>query len=154
MCVCLGVSRGASNIDTLTESRAILPGILRNQETIRVHLRYSTWHRRRSFLRVKERTGIQIYMSSHNSELHFFLPPLFESASLPQSPPQLLSTIPISLEILEIVKKFSCIRSILRQNTVDWTDEYYFSRVHLFRERLSQYMFFPTAANSMENLAK
>lgn len=131
--VCLGLPRCASNIGTLAESRAISPGILRTQETIRVHLRHLTRHSRHHLSSVaKTRPGSSFSRVVQNAKPD--LPSFFENASLPNSPPWLLSTIPVILDIPGVATKRSCAPSILRQISLDWTEKHHSSRVHVFTD--------------------
>lgn len=82
----LGLPQNASAIDTLAEYQAISAGILRTQETLRVHVSSLAQHRRLQLSSVGKRQPVSSLLRDLTT-VNTYLPLLFEEAFFQRHPP-------------------------------------------------------------------
>lgn len=131
--VCLGLPKCTSNIGTLVEARAISPGILRTQETIRVHLRHQARSQAHHLANITE-VKPSARFSQVISQLQGYIPNDFELAKTPQQAPWTCSSIDIKLNIPGVTQKAATPTPVMMLLTLEYIHHAYLASRHIYTD--------------------
>ncbi|KAM7292767.1 uncharacterized protein ISCGN_025905 [Ixodes scapularis] len=130
---CLGLPRSASTPGTIAESRHFPACVLQIQETLRIHLRHLTRHKRHYLADIMSSRPSSNYarvLALYQQEF----PSRFLTPEIAATPPWTIPTPLISLDIPGIHTKRNTPQAVLYQHTMTELYGSHISRIHVFTD--------------------
>lgn len=131
--ICLGVPGGTSNVGTIAEAGALPLTTMRMQETLRIHLRHKSRHKRHYLINLNRERPSSGFGKAVD-ELQKNIPPSAKYYETPSCPPWTLHVPEVFMNVPGLIQKAAQSQVIQLQLTLSHIHYAYFDRVHIYTD--------------------